>query len=828
MRSRKPILLIVIFLSSLLWGVWSTLQSLPKWVSRSDSSLQERIAASNSSIVYILKPSHWLEFKLPTGADNVRLISNASIAVTLPTEQTDSWQYALDYQLLDNNGQLLLEDIYHKRTSHNKIEDSVTGELFAPNFYLSDELAPLDGQSILLNLSNFPDVDRLRVRLADPDPAINDVVVRVYYHEKIPKRKLSLIWKRMSDKRKETLASGNIYSFDLLTDQEKRRLLSELQRPLSPVGIEGYTYQSRLLYSMQGYEGQRVYEPISLHGVLIDDHSRGVIPIPEKGGKIRLQFDQAYDVKANHTEEPIIIRWFGRKITDRLTYTIIWDGTTTYFEQFFDGGLLEISSQAQIVARAFLDDADPPLELTPENLYIRGYTTDKNVSVNYRVAHTNEDATPFRVDFRYIIPSVVDGQANFFSTIKYVLFDDKNNIIKQDNIDLFAEASAYDRIAGDMTGSMLSDPVTRYFSLPTNVTRVEFKSNNSVLVFAYNRPAGLTHEIKVPENTYVSVLDEWNQPAWFPMRPVDYENLILRNQSILVTIQPRPPEDKPDLLAGRYRWEDYHPEGSWSARYILTPIDEVESIREEAYSSVYRPITLGKDSLFVFHAPLGVRNIMPNLAYFRQEDTPFDITVFMDNEPFFYHRVTGRQGEIQLPNLMAGRRNIKVVASTPAKIMLSHTQPAADGFLKRAVNRFDQNKLNFVYDRENLEEETLSIRLYVPYGTETRSKVRVQIENIDPLPLIPLNSWSFDTRRFDVRPGTTPISVMGVSGEQVDHGYPFFVALGEDLPIGRYQIKVSLESGKGSYLSLSKFTPGDFQTREILHETEVSLVKVIK
>ncbi|MDH5552389.1 MAG: hypothetical protein OEX82_03575, partial [Nitrosomonas sp.] len=628
--------------------------------------------------------------------------------------------------------------------------------------------------------------------------------------------------------RKEALSSGNIYTFDLMTAQERNSLLHRLQRPLSPTGIEGYAYQSRILYSMKAYEGQKVFDPISLHGVLIDEHLRGVIPIPEKGGRVRIQFDQAYGENLVDVEENIMIRWYGRKISERSLQSVAWSGTSAQFEQFFAGGLLEISANQPVVARVFLEEGDTSLDITPETVYLRGYVADEEASVIYQVAHSSDDATPFRVDFRYIKALTSTQEADSAPTIVYDLMDAQDSIIKQGRIPLISENSFYDRIAGEINHHVLSDPISRYISLPKQVTQVKFKSDSPALIFAYNRPAELIHEIKIPEYSYISALDEWNQPAWFPVRPRDYEDLILRNQSILLTIQPRPPEDKPDLLAGRYQWEDYHPQGNWFARTVFTPLDDAESIREEAFVSVYRPITLGKSESFEFYAPQGVTNIMPNLAYFRHEEQPFDISIFIDDDEYFHRRVDGLQGEIQLPALMAGQRRIKVTTSAPANILLSHSRPAPGGFLKRLVNRFEHNKMRFIYEREHLEEESLSVRLYTPYGKKKRSSVSVQIETIEPLPLNSMQSWSLAARRFDVRSGSMPIPVMGTQNESVDYGYPFFITLGEDLPVGRYHIIFALEEGLDSYLSLSKVTPGVFQEREIFYETEALHVKAIK
>ena len=404
MKRRKHILLFILLLTSILWAMLEALQSLPKRMGAGDFDLQQRIAVSNASFVYVLERERWIEFKLPVGADNIRLISNANIDASLSTEVTDTWKYALNYQVLDKQGDIIQDKVYHQHASLNKVENSDTNQSFVPNFYLSGKLMPLDGQSFYISLNTLPEAERVRIRLDNTDPEVLDAVVRLYYFEKIPEHRIDLIWKRMSDKRKEKMASGNIYPLDLLTKQEIDNLLLTFQRPLSPEGIENYAYKSRILYSMQTYEGERVYDPIVLYGVLINERYRGVIPIPENGGNIRLQLDPAYFNAVADTPEMITIRWLGRTVTERSMHQVPWQGETVAFEHHFDGGFLEISAQNDIVASAFIVEGDSQIDITPESVYLRGYLAGPDLFLSYPVKHTGGSSTPLRIDFRYFHP----------------------------------------------------------------------------------------------------------------------------------------------------------------------------------------------------------------------------------------------------------------------------------------------------------------------------------------------------------------------------------------------------------------------------------------
>jgi len=173
--------------------------------------------------------------------------------------------------------------------------------------------------------------------------------------------------------------------------------------------------------------------------------------------------------------------------------------------------------------------------------------------------------------------------------------------------------------------------------------------------------------------------------------------------------------------------------------------------------------------------------------------------------------------------LPIGQHKVKVMMSVSGKLFLSNTEPVQGSVLKRLVNQFDQNGLDFVYDRTSLEEEVLSVRLHVPYGVEGRSKIRVSMVNMAPLPLKPLAGWSLGVYRFDIRPDMTiPVPILGTDFDFVDRGQSFFIPLGEELPVGKYRFHFELEQGDGGYLSLSKVTPGVFQERNIFQEMEMT------
>lgn len=280
-------------------------------ISGADRALQKRIVVSDPSVVYVLGKDSWTEFNIPNGVPSLRVVTNATLPSNLKVDPTLSWTYTLQYEFLDSGGKVLLRRDYSYRASLRQYQDQATGARFSSSFYLEPKLMPTDGHIVTLNLLNLPQVASLRVKIRQADPAIIDVAFRAYTEETIPDFRIAHRWLRLSDEQKIKLAKGNVYSQDLLAENEIRNLLRGQERPLGPMGITGRSYHSRTLYVMRGYEGQAIAVPVLPAGVYVDRYVHGVIPLPEGGGKVRMDFVPQGLEQAPELGSTIQVRWFG-------------------------------------------------------------------------------------------------------------------------------------------------------------------------------------------------------------------------------------------------------------------------------------------------------------------------------------------------------------------------------------------------------------------------------------------------------------------------------------------------------------------------------------
>lgn len=795
-------------------------------ISGADRALQKRIAVSDPSVVYVLNKDSWTEFNIPNGTSSLRVVNNATLPSFVKVDPAINWQYVLQYEFLDSSGKVLLRRNYSYRASLQQFLDTKTNSKFSASFYLEPDLLATDGHIVAINLVNLPQATSMRVKILQADPLIRDVVFRAYIEEVVPDFRIAHRWLRLSDEQKLKLARGNVYSQDLLAENEIRNLLRGQEHPLGPVGISGRSYRSRTLYVMREYEGQEIAVPVLPAGVYVDEHIRGVIPLPEEGGKVRLKFTSQGQEKVPVPGSTIQVRWIGRLITDRKQTGVVWRGDGTTLDADWKGGLLEVAASGGLTVRAFLmQGEDKEQEITPQAMYLRAFAAQQENPVEFSVDHVGNDPTPFRVDIRQALsPAEIVEDSPVW--VSYQLLNQQGAIVREGSILASPPLSIYERLQPDTLGLGITDPSTYYFSLPSEVTTVRLTSDRSSLLTGYTRPWDMVRESRVPEDAYMADDAMDRQVSWFPLKPKNFQALVMGNRSMLLATQFRPPVDNPDLLAGRYQWQDFHPQGAWLGRTLFTPAEDSGPQREDTLPATYRPVAAGREISLVLQAPRGIDSLQPGLAYFSRNAAPFEVQVFLDGQLHYTGRVAGSDGEIVLPALRAGKHRVKVTSSAEAGFYLNYTAPVPGSLLKRLGNRFEGGKLNFAYEHGSSCEETLGMRLYTPQGKPGRSVVRVWLEAPRNRIVGPLTGWSFTSRRFDVRPETLAGSrVAAHRRNATDQGQAFFIPMAQDLPPGKYPLHATLERGTGGYLLVSRIVPGLAAERKLMFEQELRHVQ---
>ena len=205
-------------------------------------------------MAYPLSSTRWLEFDIPAQAQLLRVLTNASVQdfsapPTTREQPRTGWQYALEYQLLGDDGRLLKASQYHLRAAVIQSRDPETGMVQAVSWFGQSAAIPTITRTVQLPLESAEHVARrLRLRLATRDAAVQDVIVRVYMRAERTGYDQPYAWSRLSPPARERLCRPMVYSPELLSPMERQNLLRWDWTALAPAGDEGTDYQRIQFY----------------------------------------------------------------------------------------------------------------------------------------------------------------------------------------------------------------------------------------------------------------------------------------------------------------------------------------------------------------------------------------------------------------------------------------------------------------------------------------------------------------------------------------------------------------------------------------------------
>lgn len=227
--------------------------------------------------------------------------------------------------------------------------------------------------------------------------------------------------------------------------------------------------------------------------------------------------------------------------------------------------------------------------------------------------------------------------------------------------------------------------------------------------------------------------------------------------------------------------------------------------RKDAIAGTFRPVP--QNGLATFIAEPGHAAVAPRLAWVAKAPGTFSYKVLLDGREWLSGVASGITGEVVLPSFSPGAHRIAIVSKSSAAWYASHVQDGKP-WVRRRAYRFDQ-AMHFDIERNTLEEEFVSARLFRPAGLDSRIKVRVKIsapevsEKVGPFP-----GWLFAERVLDIRPGGEfALPVAETSAEKADAGQPFFIPFPKGAPRGRYRVTLTPETPR-SWIALSRITPG--------------------
>ena len=768
-----------------------------------DKEKQELLETSDFSLTHRQVDEHWLEFSLTHSSDSIRLLSNAVISEEFSTELDEIWHYAIEYQFLDENNAVITQQIYHHRSKITWLENE-SGQLQSQTFFLNKDLVPTSASEILLRTNAYPSLAKIRVRTHSTSPQIQFVFFRLYEREVLPDNKIDYLWQRMTIEEQERMSRFSIFGVGFLRDIERYQMLKYRWRPVGPNGVLEENYETEKLYINKDELIEPIEDKILTAQIDADRDLYHVVPVPEHGGLLSLEFKPLNELKDSRLNK-VEINWFGKGRLKRQQMTFNLQDGLLWQEQVM-GGLIEVRTLQPVTIKSWITHNEERQEITPDTLILPAYLLQQNQSLSYNIEHIDQHSTPVKISMRSLMheSEILDKDIE----IGYSFFKQGKKLFSGKITTQFVR-SFYDRLVHVNQDGVLSEAYNYYLNIPAEVDQLEFNSSASVYINLFNRPPDFYKRIRVPEDYYHLREIQYVRPTWFGLQADNQQQLLRDNLRVLIAIQPRPPKNETVLSVEQYEWEDYFPRVNWQARYLLNTRDNDLPVIDDSLSVLFHRVKVDAPVTLDFTPNTGLSTLEPTVIFLRNSNKTTKIKIYIDAKLRLETYISGSNGQIKLPVISAGKHEVKIISEDNINWFINYSKGQNNYQVKRLSNRINKKTLNFDFYK-NKPDMVLSGLFQSAYKETDRTKLQVTIS--PDKRMMSESGFTLLNRQFDIRPDNSEaIRVLNTEKQFVGKGQRFFMPLGADLPLGNYHVSMEILDGPPGYISLYTF---DFDSVE--------------
>lgn len=777
-----------------------------------------RLDQSDLSLIYEVPRFQWIEFPAPGAQRVVRVIAHADVPREVDDQPDRIFQFLIRARFVDAGGVVLGERSMRFRTRIVVYRDLDTGELYRRAFYSGGGPQPTSTQETRLGLPGT-EVHSIQFQLVEADPDISAVQLRLYKREPPAEHRLEKAWERLSVRTRNMLASGNLYPVEFLTAREKVNLVRNRWKPAGPRGVEGEDYRVREMRVYRSRSGEPAGDAQAGTGEYVARWLNLPIRITESG-RLRLQFESASGDGAETREsQRNIAATLYREAAGEPVVSLIplsAEGSATLE---VEPGLLDLQFGEAGYVRAYLGAPSKlEQELVLERIAARNYFLNLSEPTRFPVRHAGSEGTTLRVDLACRCFSDRDAAPPQDASARYRVLSAEGSILQEGEIrnPIYPSRYAYARLSEP---TQITDSSRFMIHLPEQAASVEWFGDSSVMVSVFSRPRDMPRRVRVSGDDAEQAGDALRR-IWFPLRPSKYEAVRNSARSSMVFRGAAPPEPDLERLSGAYQWERFEPEGDWVGRYLLEPREEETETASRSLAAVFRPVQPNQDIELQIRGA-GISSTVPMRIIVRRSSTrSVPMRLWVDGQLRWRGRVTGKNGEFSVGRIATGKHTLRVEIPGAPEVMINHTGSGATGFSKRLAIRVRQSELEIPFEKATSGKEVLSGIVYFPASLEQGVRLRADINGLPASTLRMFESSTVPGSELElVGSGGPAVSVLNSTDAPALIARRFYLPLGEDLPVGRYRIRLVFDSTAHTYLILSRSLPGAAPTRFLRHES---------
>jgi hypothetical protein len=248
MRQLKHIVYTVFIILLIGFIAWKASPVLVSWLTVTEKGSERNPAGTTVQLTYQLDQDKWTTFPIDTGTRNLKLLTNASYFNTY----VKTIKYAIEVQLLNASSKVLLDKTLYFKNDAKVYKKKKSSRIMSNPFLQKGGNYITPSLTFLTSLSNFKKPAYLKLRqykIKDVNN-VEKVLVRVYSETPVSKSKRNILWYRLSPAAKKSMASGNFYPYNMLTNTEKQNILRNSWSPIGPEGNKGNDYSVRRIAQM--------------------------------------------------------------------------------------------------------------------------------------------------------------------------------------------------------------------------------------------------------------------------------------------------------------------------------------------------------------------------------------------------------------------------------------------------------------------------------------------------------------------------------------------------------------------------------------------------
>ncbi|UZE94848.1 hypothetical protein [Alkalimarinus alittae] len=776
--------------------------------------------------------------------------------VDIMRQQKQYPRYSIEYTLLDEHNNHLSQNTYwfnakpsrwvHQHENQqdvnlkeDRIAHSDNENDLVPEIFLSDSSVHAGTrQTIFLRMSHWPTARRLKIRLQHQPAEIAGASIYVRQNFSRSQEEATTLWRKLSESKRTRLTEGvNMYPHYIWTSAEIDALLSNYWQHLGPDGVVDVDFTTLGLYRVTDAQPATVADNSSpslpASTLVVSKGQNLTFPI-HSTGEVQLTYSP---LNPNINNQDITLTFHN---LDAPTPTIVKQAinpTVSTWQGTIPKGLLEISAD-QALEIEFQKMPDEESEHHKKH-FKRYFLVGPNQPLTYPIEHWQGQATPVQIKTRAIInPSGLSTDINTTTTANWLT--DKNTAVNSNShetplshrLSLDYQPSRYERLAGGQLTmneaeftNRVSVEKSAYYLAPSSIHTLQITSTSPVLVDVSTRPFKLPLLRNIPDHNRSWFDDESYIPTWFNLRPNDYHTLISQDQSVMLRTQHRPLIDREASLNEQFTSEQIPPDQAQSnLNQILVPESSDEKLSTASPVRRYRQLSpastqLNQPKKLNFSNTSSHRTLSPSLVYTSENGNPRKIDIALDNQVIHSQWITGKWGKITLPQITKGLRSLAIRGSTEQWFTNQVDFKIGERYLiqKDAYSLTKQqmtytiNKttadtlLNFTYYRETtnnaIEDTLIEVRLL---NTKPNDSAEKKLSNSMT---IPIRHWRLAPSSGSGSESKEHGLMLNRGDRKTDTGSHFVYRLGDDLPVGQYQVQFSLLEGSEGYFNVSRLTP---------------------